>query len=83
MMIRPSKDLSEIAMEFERSIPPFIRFLTHGLGPIEEAAEMVSYLLFEPEFCRALIELGYRDAMNQCEDITRFIKSYHESASGL
>jgi hypothetical protein len=34
---------------------------------------MISYLLFESEFCTALIELGYNDAMNQSHEISSFL----------
>lgn len=73
LVIRPSRDLSELAMDFESSIPTFVRFLTLGLGPIQQTAEMISYLLFESEFCNALIELGYNDAMNQSHEISSFL----------
>jgi NTE family protein len=73
LVIRPSRDLSELAMDFESSIPTFVRYLTLGLGPIQQTAEMISYLLFESEFCNALIELGYNDAMNQSHEISSFL----------
>ena len=74
-MMRPSKDIAEIAVNFAYAIPPFVRYLTHGLGPFEQTAEMISYLLFEPSFCRALIELGYTDAMAEAQSISRFLKN--------
>jgi NTE family protein len=33
-----------------------------------------SYLLFEPGFCRHLIKLGYRDAMDQSLRIRKFFE---------
>jgi NTE family protein len=35
-------------------------------------ANLVSYLLFERNFCRALIDLGYQDAMQRSEEILDF-----------
>ena len=32
-------------------------------------ANLVSYLLFDKEYCRALIDLGYQDAMKRREEI--------------
>jgi NTE family protein len=33
----------------------------------------VSYLLFEREYCRALIQLGYHDAKQQRDDLMGFL----------
>jgi NTE family protein len=72
-MLRPSKDIAEIAVEFALTIPPFVRYLTHGLGSFQQTAELISYLLFEPSFCSALIDLGYNDAMTEASKISKFL----------
>jgi hypothetical protein len=36
---------------------------------------LASYILFEKEYCRALINGGYQDAMDQSEKIREFIGS--------
>ena len=72
-VITPSQNIANLAFEFSDSISPLIRFLTMGLGPLEQTAEMISYLLFEPQFCTALIQLGHQDAMSKAEDITQFL----------
>jgi NTE family protein len=71
--IRPSVDIGQLAFEHADKLPRFIRYLMRGLGPSEDSKEMISYLLFDPVFCRKLIELGYVDAMNQKEDIERLL----------
>ena len=36
-------------------------------------ANLVSYLLFDKDFCRALIDLGYQDALKQKQEILNFL----------
>jgi NTE family protein len=71
--IHPSEDIGLIAASMARKLPRVIRYLLKGLGPLEDASEIVSYLLFEPEFCSRLIEIGYKDAMVQQDAITEFL----------
>ena len=75
LMIRPSKDIAAIAIEHASAMPPLVRYLTRGLGPISQTAEFISYLLFQPDFCRALINLGYSDAMAEAPEIEAFLKA--------
>ena len=37
-------------------------------------SNLASYVLFERPFCRALMKLGYRDAMARREDILAFMR---------
>ncbi len=72
-VMTPSKNIADLAVTFSDSISPFIHFLTRGLGPFEQTAEMISYLLFEPLFCSALIQLGHQDAMIRAREIADFL----------
>lgn len=56
-------------------MPRLIRYLVAGLGTLAEAADMVSYLLFEPAFCQRLLDLGYRDALAREDEIEGFFTS--------
>jgi NTE family protein len=75
LYICPSEGLSDIAQSRENDLPKIIRFLLAGLGTSEEAAEILSYLLFEPGYCGALVDLGYKDTMSRREEISRFLTS--------
>lgn len=73
--ISPSADIGAIAAEKHMKLPPIIRYLLKGLGSINDASEIVSYLLFDPSFCTQLIEIGYEDGMKQKDEIRRFLES--------
>ncbi len=75
LWIAPSKDLSTIAANRSKDLPRMIRYLLKGLGSLEEASEITSFLLFEQSFSQHLIELGYEDAMAQKEEIEKFLSS--------
>jgi NTE family protein len=72
--IKPTTDIAEIALAKADAMPKFVRFLIKGLGPEAETAELMSYLLFEPEYCKTLLDLGYKDAMARADEIREFIK---------
>lgn len=72
LWISPSRDLSEIAANRSHDLPRMIRYLLRGLGELEEASEITSFLLFEKTFCQTLIEVGFEDAMKQKDKIRAF-----------
>jgi NTE family protein len=74
LVIRPSIRIDEIAARYAQNLPRSIRFFMHGIGAMRHGgANVLSYLLFERPFCRALIKLGYQDGMAKREDILAFL----------
>ena len=74
LLISPSQSIEKIAGRYAGQLPWAIRFLLSGLGAMRRnASNLVSYVLFEKDFCRALIDLGYQDAMNRKEEIMEFL----------
>jgi NTE family protein len=71
--ISPSQDIGAVAASMSNQLPRIIRYLLKGLGPLKDASEIISYLLFEPDFCRRLIAMGYEDGMNAAERIEKFL----------
>lgn len=75
LLLRPSRDLGQLASEHAHRLPRTVRYLVGGLGSREgRTADFVSYLLFEPSYLGSLIELGEHDAEAQWERIDRFLR---------
>lgn len=73
MVIRPSEDLGQLATQFQRKVPPVVRFLLRGLGSERgDSSDILSYLLFVPEYTEALINLGYSDARMEDRKLREF-----------
>lgn len=72
--IHPSEDIGAIASSMATRLPRVIRYLLKGLGPLEDASEIISYLLFDPKFCQRLMEIGYEDGMRQSSAILEFLE---------
>jgi NTE family protein len=74
LVIVPRQDLRSVAAEFVHELPRGVRLLLRGLGASSNSGmQLVSYLLFESGFTRALIEMGYRDAMQMEDELRAFI----------
>lgn len=72
--ISPSQDIGAIAASLSTKLPRIIRYLLKGLGPLEDASEIISYLLFEPSFCQKLIEIGYEDGLRQKDELIKLFE---------
>ena len=73
--LRPSIDIGHLASGQFDQLPPVIRYLLGGLGSSKESSEITSYLLFEPEFCAKLVEIGYKDTHAQADALKAFLNS--------
>ena len=75
MVLRPSEDLGKMARNFEPKLPPFFRYLTRGLGTQKTASpDLISLILFQNDYLRALIDLGEKDALAAGDAIQRFLE---------
>ena len=74
LLISPSRDLAAMAEPMYHLFPASIRYLLAVLGARRGSGRrLMSYLLFEKPYCRALVELGYADAMARKPEIQRFL----------
>lgn len=72
--VSPSRSIEKIAGRYARQLPFPIRLLLSSVGAMRRnTSNLVSYLLFEKDFCRTLIDLGFQDAMNRKEEIMTFL----------
>src|SRR3970040_1122516 len=73
-VITPSEELERIAVTHAGELPLTIRTLLHMVGAMRRSgANLLSYLLFERSYCRALIRLGYQDTMARKDELTAFL----------
>ncbi len=74
LVIKPSQPIEKIAERYVSEFPWTIRLLLRLIGAAHRSgATLVSYLLSEGSFCRALIDLGYRDALEKRDEILHFL----------
>lgn len=80
LVVRPSKDLGQIAGEVvggqhgDLELSPFLKLFMRafGTGADPQESDLLSYLLFDNHYAKPLIELGYRDAEAQQDELARF-----------
>lgn len=72
LCISPSQDIGEIARTKAHRVPRILRMTINAFGDLDEASELLSYLLFDGDFCQSLISMGYQDCLNQKAEILNF-----------
>lgn len=70
--LRPSRDMASIAQAHFGSMPALLRYLLNILGAKSHSGDLLSFLLFEKEFTRELLDLGYQDTMDNAKEVTDF-----------
>jgi NTE family protein len=71
-LISPREDFERIAMKFRHELPRAIRILLYG-ALLRKGSNLLSYLLFEKSYCRALIQLGYQDTLDRKDELLAFL----------
>jgi NTE family protein len=74
LVISPSEDIDRIADEHVNELPRSLRMFLRRTGSTGGGGvSIASYLLFTPEYCGKLIDLGYRDGMAQRQALETFL----------
>ena len=74
LVVAPTRDLGQMAVPHADRLPRGVRYLLRGLGSTEgTGANLLSYLLFDRNYCRELLTLGYADAMARRDEIAAFL----------
>ena len=75
LVISPSQPIDKIAERYVKELPWTIRLLLRLIGVRKHSGvTLVSYLLSEKKYSRALINLGYKDALDRRDEIMKFLE---------
>lgn len=75
LVIAPSQRLDHLAARHANALPWPVRTLLRGVGAMNtNGGALTSYLLFEREYTRALIDLGHADTMARSEEVRSFFR---------
>ncbi|MEI9885762.1 MAG: hypothetical protein WDN08_04535 [Rhizomicrobium sp.] len=87
ILIRTSQDIGRLASAYVRS-PTFARRVGGGAGRLmrrladrepQDESDLLSYLLFDGEFARQLIEVGRDDARARHAELCAFFESMSQA----
>lgn len=75
LLIEPSRDIALLAKGLESKTKGVLRMITRGLGSGDTMSpEWLSIMLFDPEFIRRVLELGYEDGRQKTSEIEAFME---------
>ena len=76
LAISPSQPIDELAAEYIDQLPKSIRMFLRITGATAHGGGIsaASYLLFSRGFCQKLLQLGYRDGLQQAREIRDFFE---------
>jgi NTE family protein len=81
LVISPSERLDGVAAQYLAALPAPVRALLEVLGAHHGGGSgLASYLLFEAPYTRALIDLGFGDAMARRDEVMTFLTESRESS---
>ncbi len=77
LAINPSRSIDEIAGLHADELPRALKIALGGSGNTSHSGSgILSYLLFSHGFCKDLIELGFKDAIQRSDEIRNFFSDH-------
>jgi NTE family protein len=74
VVLRPSQDLGKLVRMYEPRLPRGFRFLMRSLGTRETSSpDVLSLLMFQPDYLARLIEIGEADAEGRLPEIAALV----------
>jgi NTE family protein len=75
VFIRPSQDIGRLAAEFEPRLPGPLRHMLGGIGTLETSnPDLLSLLMFQPDYLRRLVEIGEQDFESRADDVAALLE---------
>jgi len=73
-VLNPSHDFNALAVEHYHRLPLTIKVLLRSMGISNDSeSSIISYLLFDKNYCKRLIKLGFEDALAHEQEIREFL----------
>jgi NTE family protein len=73
-LLRPSRDLGELATGAIDRLPYVVQHLFRGLGVTDRTgADLLSYFAFDADYASKLLALGYSDVLARRDDLIAFL----------
>jgi len=74
LVLVPTRDLGALALTYADRLPRGVHHVLRGFGSTQgTGANLISYLLFDRAYCRALMQQGFEDAMARRDEIVAFL----------
>ena len=71
---KPPQAGTEYSNEYAAELPNAFRFMTRGLGTQETRSnDLLSLLMFQPDYLQRMLDLGYADAKAREGEIAAFL----------
>ena len=75
VLIRPSQDIGQLAGNYEVRLPRLFRHLLRSAGARDtRSPDLLSLLMFDPEYLKALMAIGEADAAARADEIDAVLK---------
>jgi len=72
--MHPHFDVAAVADAHYNDMPYLLRFLLNTMGAKNQSGDLLSFLLFEGDFCGELIDLAYQETMDNSQQVVDFFE---------